>query len=193
MLERKPHFVDEQALPADPLSYTAHPWTEDAASLPKGKQFQIHYLAEVINRHRPVPRVEHAYEHHPLLSQPVMELCLQIPTYVLLYGGRQRGLARHAFADIVPREIIEREDKGSTTFYVTDAIRRDIAFIRELLLDGLLVQQRVVRRSALEPYLLQNQSLRLEHIFPLLACIAAEVWLRGSQAEVLAHHQRLAN
>jgi asparagine synthase (glutamine-hydrolysing) len=193
ILERTPYFVDEQALPADLLAYAAHPWTEDAADLPKGKQFQIHYLAEVVNRHRPVPRFEYAYEHHPLLSQPLMTVCLQIPTYVLLQGGRQRGLARDAFADIVPREIIEREDKGSTTFYVTDAIRGSSAFIQELLLDGILVQQRILRRAALEPYLVQQQSMRPEHLFPLLACIAAEIWIRAWQGSAPAPYHRLEN
>ena len=193
VVERRAHFVDERALPADLLAYTAHPWTEDAMDLPKGKQFQIHYLAEVVNRHRPVPHLEYAYEHHPLLSQPVMTVCLQIPTYVLLRGGRQRGLARDAFADIVPREIIEREDKGSTTFYVTDAIRRDSAFIQDLLLDGILVQEKIVRRAALEPYLVQHQSLRLEHVFPLLACIAGEIWIRSWQGSVLECHHSFKN
>lgn len=48
-------------------------------------------------------------EHvNPLLSQPIVELCLRIPTYLQVYGGYDRALARRAFMNEVPREIIMR-------------------------------------------------------------------------------------
>ncbi len=170
------HFVNREALPDDMESYTAHDWRMDAADIPRGKQMQIFFLAELLNRHRPMPNVEPVPEHHPLMSQPLIELCLRIPSYQLLRGGRQRALARDVFADRVPDEILRREDKGDTTTVVTDMIRRSEPFIRELLLDGMLVKHNVISRKALEPYIVQGQSFRVEHIWPLLSCIATELW-----------------
>jgi asparagine synthase (glutamine-hydrolysing) len=175
---RKAPFLNPDSLPHNLESYMAHPWTLQATDIPKGKQFQISILADVLNRHRPTPSIEPVDEHHPLLSQPLIELCLQIPTYHLLRGGRQRALARDAFADRVPRDILLREDKGVTTTYVTDTIRRSQAFVNDLLLDGFLVRHRLICRDELDPYIVQGQSIGVEHFWPLLACIAAELWVR---------------
>ena len=135
---RTAHFVKPEALPDRPLEYVSHPWTAGCTDLPKGKQFQIYFLADVLHRQRQIPDLEHVIEHHPLLSQPLIELCLQIPTYLLIKGGRQRALARDAFRTYVPAPIIAREVKGETTLSIIDKIRNSESFLRELLLDGTL-------------------------------------------------------
>src|SRR6185437_13397109 len=172
-------FVDPAALPDDVDAYVSHPWEADAADLPRGKQMQIRFLSKVVNRHRPIPRLERAPQHHPLLSQPLMEICLQIPTYLLLRGGRERALARQAFADWVPVEILRRRDKGSIVSHATEMLRRSEPFVRDLLLDGALAGAGVIVREQLEPHLVHGQPFREEHLLPLLACIAAEVWARA--------------
>jgi asparagine synthase (glutamine-hydrolysing) len=103
-----------------------------------------------------------------------------------LRGGRHRALARETFADRVPSEILCREDKGDTTTVVTDIIRRSEPFIRDLLLDGALVKHRVISAKALEPYIVHGQSFRMEHIWPLLSCIATELWARSWTQSSLA-------
>lgn len=176
--DREAFFVNPMRLPDNPVCYIAHPWDSDMDDLPEGKQTQIHFLAEVMNRHRPVSPHECAPQHHPLLSQPLVELCLQIPTYLLVQGGHERALARAAFSDRVPPEIIQRQDKGSTASHITELIRRDTNFIRELLLEGVLAGQGLIVRSELEPYIVDGNPFREEHYPSLIACIAAEVWAR---------------
>ena len=139
---------------------------------------QIRFLAEVANRHRPIARLERASQHHCLLSQPLMETCLQIPTYLLLRGGRERALAREAFADRVPSQILRRRDKGSIVSHATEMIRRSEPFLRELLLGGVLAEAGVIACKELEPYIVRGQSFREEHLLRLLACIAGELWVR---------------
>jgi asparagine synthase (glutamine-hydrolysing) len=160
------------------VGYISHPWTEPTEIVPKGKQYQIHFLAEVVNRERPLSALEYADAHHPLLSQPLMELCLRIPVYLLVKGGRQRGLARTAFGRIVCSEIIERETKGTTTMHTLGLVRDNQRYIASLLLDGLLVRRGILSRQALEPLVLHSRPVRVEQIFPLLSSIAAEVWAR---------------
>ena len=107
-----------------------------------------------------------------------MEVCLRIPTYLLLRGGRERALAREAFADRVPMQILRRRDKGSIVSHATEMIRQSEPFVRELLLDGVLAGAGVIVRAELEPYIVHGQPFREEHLMPLVACIAAEVWAR---------------
>ncbi len=178
MAKHEFHFVREEALPPHPEEYTGGPWAALIESLPRGKQAQAYFLSQVLNRHRPLPRFEAAHEHHPLLSQPIIDLCLQIPTYLLTRGGRDRALARDAFEYCIPTEILQREDKGEISFAVTDAIRRSKKFLSHTLMDGYLVNERIVSKTALEKYITRGESLRVDNCRPLLACIAAEIWAR---------------
>jgi asparagine synthase (glutamine-hydrolysing) len=183
-LAQSTYFVAPTALPDNVDEYVSNPWASDAEEVPRGKHMQIRFLSQVVNRHRPIARLEGAPQHHPLLSQPLMEVCLQIPTYLLLRGGRERGLAREAFADRVPGKILRRRDKGSIISYATELLRQSEAFVRELLLEGALASAGVIVRKELEPYIVQGQPFREEHLMPLLACIAAEVWVRTSGHQV---------
>ncbi|MBE0547905.1 MAG: hypothetical protein IH627_09685 [Rubrivivax sp.] len=87
---------------------------------------------------------------NPLLSQPLIELVLRIPTYVLTLGGRGRGLARRAFAQDLPPEIVSRRSKGGLQEQITTILARNLAFARQVLLDGELVRRGLIDRSRLE-------------------------------------------
>ncbi|HEY3654889.1 MAG TPA: asparagine synthase C-terminal domain-containing protein [Steroidobacteraceae bacterium] len=179
LLVSKPYFVNPDLVRGDIQEYVTTPWASSVQHLPKGKQYQIQLLAECLNRHRTMPGLELAEEHHPLQSQPLMELCLKIPSYVLQKGGRQRALARDAFGDVLPNAIAGREDKGETEWFVREFIRRNELPIREAVLDGALVRERIVIRSELEPFLMKRQPMRTEQYWALLACLASELFLRS--------------
>jgi asparagine synthase (glutamine-hydrolysing) len=173
----KQPFVSAAALARLSGKRLMHPWATYSESLPPGQRLQIVLLAEVLNRHRPLPQPQLAYEHHPLLSQPLLELCLRIPSYVHL-RGTDRAVERAAFVDLIPREILARREKGQSTFSALETIHRSNRYLRELLLGGVLAKEGIIDRVALEPYLYEQQPLEIPNIFPLLACIAAELWIR---------------
>jgi asparagine synthase (glutamine-hydrolysing) len=171
-------FLNPDALPADIVDYIWQPWSKDCSDLPPGKRWQIGLLASLIHRHRTVPGLQYADEHHPLFSQPLMELCLRIPTYTLLRGGIDRALERAAFRDCVPAPIIRRENKGSIATAFMSKVRESLPFVRDLLLDGVLAQQGIILRSSLESYLAANRPMNPQVLWPFLSCLAAEVWAR---------------
>jgi len=176
--DRESVFVNPELVSADIADYVWQPWQEDASDLPPGKRWQICLLACLLHRHRPVPELQYASEHHPLFSQPLVELCLRIPLYTLLQGGRDRALERAAFRDCVPEAIIRREDKGTVALTFMSKIRECLPFLRELVLDGVLVKERIIDRAALEPYLAGNRPTNHGVLWPFMSCIAAEVWAR---------------
>jgi asparagine synthase (glutamine-hydrolysing) len=112
------------------------------------------------------------------MSQPLIEVCLQIPTYLLVRGGRERALARDAFADRVPPQIIRRRDKGSIVSHTTEMLRQGEEFVRDVLLDGVLAGAGIIDPDELKHYIVEGQPFREGHLLPILACIAAEVWAR---------------
>jgi asparagine synthase (glutamine-hydrolysing) len=107
-----------------------------------------------------------------------MELCLRVPMYTLLRDGVNRSLARAAFRDCVPIEIIRRESKAGGASNFMSQVRRSLPFIRELLLDGILVRERIVIRSALEAHFSSNRPTNIRTFWPVLTCIIAEIWAR---------------
>jgi asparagine synthase (glutamine-hydrolysing) len=165
-------------VPGDIAEYVWQPWLAEGSDLPPGKRWQICLLAHLLHRHRPVPELQYAGEHHPLFSQPVVELCLRIPLYILLRGGFNRALERAAFRDCVPDKIIRRENKGTVAIALMSKMREDLPYLRDLVLDGVLVQERIIERSAVEPYLAGNRPISPQAFWPFMSCIAAEVWAR---------------
>ncbi|MBW4050508.1 MAG: asparagine synthase [Proteobacteria bacterium] len=164
-----------------PGEYLAHPWWKaPSQSLPPGRRMQVTALSEVLNRHRPLPRLQTTYEHHPLLSQPLLELCLRIPSYLHLHGGIDRAVERSAFANLIPDRIASRRQKGQSTFSILDTLHRSDGYIRDLLLGGVLSHEGIIDRAALAPYLEGHRPLELQILFPFLSCIAAELWIRNS-------------
>jgi asparagine synthase (glutamine-hydrolysing) len=175
----KPKFgvLSETALFPDLPHYILPPWCAASQQVPPGKRYQILQLAEVLNRHRPLYDVRELDELHPLLSQPLLEVALRIPLHLLQTGGMPRGLARHALRHLVPTSILSRELKGHTSSYILGLINSSLPFVRQLLLEGSLVKRGILAPDALTRHLDAAAPQRAQVIFPLLAAIAAELWV----------------
>lgn len=115
----------------------------------------------------------------PLVSQPLVELCLRIPTYLLIRGGHNRALARRAFAGDLPGEIVRRYGKGRADQYVRNILDANLPFLREFLLDGLMVKRGLLDRANLERYLSERDSpADAQYNEILQEHLCTEAWLR---------------
>ena len=114
----------------------------------------------------------------PLLSQPLVELCLRIPTYVLIRNGVDRATARRAFAPDLPVEIIKRRNKGRIDSHIRDVLDANLNFVRARLLDGRLVKEGLLNRRNLELYLTRERSpADFEYSEILQEQLCVEAWL----------------
>lgn len=86
----------------------------------------------------------------PLYSQPLIELSLRIPADLLFAEGRDRGLARRAFADAVPKPILDRHWKDRPGSFHQMLIARHVEWLRRMLLDGVLVNEGLLDRMAVD-------------------------------------------
>lgn len=175
---RPPRFLhaDAAGLIDDPR--LRHPWVMAARDLPESKSQQIFDIVDTQN-YFCMGTCNYADVVPALLSQPVLECVLRIPSYVLAIGGRERGLVRRAFADAVPSEVLRRTSKGEVVSFYLELLRKELPFLRELLLDGNLVKERLLDRRLLESALTENQLLRGAEVVPLLVAVKAEHWLRS--------------
>jgi asparagine synthase (glutamine-hydrolysing) len=149
-----------------------------ASDLPIGKFRQVQELINPCSYYDPYLREAAPEAVSPLLSQPLVELCLALPTWSLTQGGRGRALARRAFAHDIPREIAMRQSKGGMDEHVATVLRRNLPLARSLLLDGQLVANGFLDRTKVEAALAGRLSTQGEYLGEIHDCIAIEAWLR---------------
>jgi len=170
----RPDIVEEVKSSAE----FAHPLLIDPRGTPSGKLWHVHQLSVPWEFYDPFGRPDDPEQVAPLYSQPVIELCLRIPTYVLTAGGWDRAIARAAFCKDLPRGILNRIAKGRVEDHISTILERNAALLRDLLLDGLLVTEGLVDRDKLTAALSGRATSTQVTSSELLECMNAEAWLR---------------
>jgi asparagine synthase (glutamine-hydrolysing) len=173
----------------------AHPWLASAiGKVPPAKLRQILNLCELQRHYWRYGRADVADELHPLVSEPLITACLKTPAYMFGAGGVQRGLARQAFADLLPRSVLERRTKGGNTRLWVQVMLRHLPLLKELLLEGKLASAGYLNRALLEKTLQPTALTTNPDFAPLVNCITAEMWLQewvvGPPAQRAAVHRK---
>ncbi len=168
--------ADVRAQQAVPPRFV-HPVVQAAEGLPIGKYMQTTALLYPIGYYDPFEQAAAPEIVNPLLSQPLMEYCLQLPTYLLIQGGRGRALARRAFADDLPAQVINRRSKGDMEEHVKAVLQSNLAFVRELLLDGQLAARGLIDRPKVEELLSGRPTTLSSAAGQIHSLVAIEAWL----------------
>lgn len=156
-----------------------HPWLHHLDRLPPGKRWHIYTMLIAHQFYDPLAPEAASEPILPLASQPLMELCLRIPTPLLLNRGVDRAVARAAFANVLPGEIIRRRTKGIIDGYLARLFHDHRAFLQDMLLDGFLVQERLLDRAKVEAVLSHEKTSPGASAIELLTPhLSTEVWAR---------------
>ena len=151
---KAPHKADRTFLaPAITIfSPDPHPWFVVPAGTLPGDQERIADLAGTQVYRDSAPRGWTRWLRLPLLSQPVMEACLRVPSWMWIAGGQNRAIARAAFADQLPRGVLERRSKGTFMNYFGAIYQREKLRMREYLLSGELRAHQLLDAGSLETF-----------------------------------------
>jgi asparagine synthase (glutamine-hydrolysing) len=161
-----------------------HPWLEGIEALPPAKRLHVLAVTNAQVHTADSARRQVAEPLNPLLAQPVVELCLSLPTPLLTLGARDRGLARRAFRDRLPAEIIERRSKGDMALFYGQVVSRGLPWLREHLLGGCLVEAGVLDARRLEPALTSERLAWRGGASAVLGAALTETWVRHWQRRV---------
>jgi asparagine synthase (glutamine-hydrolysing) len=153
-----------------------HDWIEQATTTRPGKIGHIALLLRVQNHVEGYLRGFGLPMIDPLMSPPIMELALRIPTWKMIEGGRNRAVARRAYADLLPPLIRDRRRKGSPSSFAVDLASQRIDEIRERLMNGELVKHGLLSRSALDAALVRGAPID-RHYVRLMALLDMEAWI----------------
>jgi asparagine synthase (glutamine-hydrolysing) len=163
---------DGQADP-DPLA----PWLESAVG---GKRDHLALIMRAQNHlHGLGPSGLPRFS--PLMSQPLLEFCLGVPTWLWCARGINRAPARSAFACDLPPEIVRRTSKAGPDSFIRRSFSDNRSTIRAMLLDGLLARQGLLDLAAVEQALGAGAMAGGSIIYRLLDLAEAEAWARSWQ------------
>jgi asparagine synthase (glutamine-hydrolysing) len=155
-----------------------HPWFRTVPDFPPAKYLMIYGLMIFPSTEMSFAGTDDPVLVAPLSSQPLAELCLRTPTYLNTRGGAERALAREAFARELPDVILARTGKGNGDSWTRDIIQRNSRFLREYLLDGILIREHILDRQRLEGVLSSDVSGSRVFVADVITQLYIEAWLR---------------
>lgn len=127
-----------------------HPWLDLPSDGLAGSAAHIALLLAIQNYLEGYRRELTAPVIAPLLSQPLVEMCLRIPSWMWCQGGRNRSVARDAVADLLPPEILARRSKGTPDGYSMAIYEAQRLRIRDFLRNGALAGQGLLDLAAID-------------------------------------------
>lgn len=150
-----------------------------AASYP-GKRDHVALIARGLHHIHGVSC--HAPRFSPLMSQPLLEACLRIPTWLWPKGGVNRALARSAFAAELPPELFTRTAKPGPDSFILRAFERNRGETMAMLRDGLLAENGLLDIRQLDQFRKGEAANDWRTVRRLIDLAEAENWARSWQA-----------
>lgn len=155
-----------------------HPWLEETRS------WNLSHLSRTAMLTRAHPAIDRFTRGSgcpnisPLLSGPVLDTCLAIPSWHWCHGGINRAVARMAFAAILPAAILSRVEKGSPVAAYARTYSDNRADLIDFLADGFLADAQIVNSNQIAKFLRSSDPMRNTDFLRILELADTESWCR---------------
>jgi len=156
-----------------------HPWHIHRNGIAPGKFMHIYdsTLHDLQPFYDPIGASTDPDQVAPLNSQPIVELCFRIPTYLHTLGGWERAIARRAFLSDVPRPNITRRTKGAADDHLKFILMKNIDFVRDVLLEGRLASDGIIDRRMMQEVLSGEPTKIVTALPELYWYLCVETWI----------------
>lgn len=179
-------IASEGAIAAAEALIEDHPWLPLMLREAPARALRLNHIAGLEYYHHLNAITAKVAAAPVIAAQPIIELCLNIPPYVMTAGGQDRSLARAAFAALLPEGILKRQAKALTTRFHTAVVERQLSFIARQLVGGELERRGLIRGDALNTVLARKVLPEPELTDALITAFVAEMWLRRLDGAVRA-------
>lgn len=175
---RQDQFLSADAA-AMPSSMMRHDWLETMDPRIPGKVGHITMILRACRNLELYPRASHGPQIAPLLSQPLVEFALGVPSWQWFSGGRDRAIARDAFSRDLPEQLVQRRSKGGPTGFMIDLYAKKKSELRHFLLNGQLVRQNIVDAQEISDHLRSGSPIVEGEYQQILRLGAVEAWIQS--------------
>ena len=174
------HWRPDDSFLASPLPGMPdpHPWLGSLRTMLPGSADHLRMIAG-IHHFLVDPAAGEPCNLHPLVSQPILETCLRLRSWLWLEGGRDRAVARAAFRGSLPEAILDRRSKGSLQSLFVNGFTALRSELSNFLLSGRLAEHGIVDVAAITRYLERPEQPRDNIYVRILEIASAEQWLRS--------------
>lgn len=170
-----PLFLNDDVVAQLGAADLHHPWLDAPPGALPGKAAHISSVLRV------QPNLEASRGYYlpvlaPLVSQPIIECCLAIPSWEWRAGGRDRAVARRAFARDLPSTVLDRRIKGTPSRFAARLLDHFRPAIRDRLLGGSLAAHGIIDRARLEQVLAGERPVPDLERVRILELVNVEAW-----------------
>lgn len=159
-----------------------HPWLDRPGNALPGSRTHIASILRIMPMIDASDRAVRPGLIFPLMSQPIIEACLAIPSWQWTQGGRDRAAVRHAFAGRLPSEITARRSKGRLESAILPAFERSRDELKALLVSGFLARAEIIDVKAVDQALRRPVSADDFAYTRILELVDAELWASSINA-----------
>lgn len=184
-----PLFLDPDFLAGIGAGDLRHTWLDAPEGALPGKAAHIATILRVQPNLEPSGGTQFPLLN-PLVSQPIVETCLAIPTWEWRAGGRDRSLARRAFARDLPPAVLDRQVKGTPGRFAARLLDQFRSPIRDRLLGGRLASHRIINATALDQALAGERPVDDLQRVRILELVNVEAWIDHWTSNVSGPRQR---
>lgn len=156
-----------------------HPWLHAPPGIPPGKSVHVGLLALAQGFIEDFDPATTCPSDPVLISQPLIETCLRIPSWLWFDRGCNRAAARHAFAADLPPETVWRRSKGTPDSFVVQLLDANRPLIRTMLSDGVLASFGLLDVASIQAALDDPRPARGFAFARIMQLVDAEAWARG--------------
>lgn len=171
-------FLHTSALVDSPLD---HPWLDAPAGTLPGNRERVFDLAGNQAFRDSLARGLNRPLYMPLLAQPVVEACLRIPTWMWIAGGQNRAVARAAFANGLPPDVLNRRSKGTFMSYLGALYQKRKVEIQDYLTTGHLEAHGLLDADAVRRFVARQLPPRDHSFIRLFELCRVENWVRHQE------------
>lgn len=181
----EPKFLAPMLLAELDQHPVSHPWLD----LPEGYRMpgKAAHIAMLLRMHYSLDAYAARGDIaviHPLVSQPIIECCLRIPTWQHCAGGYDRSIARRAFADVLPASVTRRRGKGSPQGFTYQIFQHYRQEIRDRLFGGFLMRNGLIDGAVTEAVFRPGHQATGGEMMRLLTLVDTEAWVQHWQSKI---------
>jgi len=171
-------FLSREQIDHGLSAVDSHPWRARQVDLLPGSQAHIWMIRRALGNDGFHSRRTHPPLISPLLSQPVVEMCLAFPSWEWIAGGIDRSVIRRALTDVLPAAIVKRRSKGGPSGFLNHLYWLNESKILAHLRSGVLAEAGVLDREKLDQIGRNRNAIAPGTPRRLLSLVSAESWAR---------------
>lgn len=155
------------------------PFKEDLKKILPAKQAHISAIYQAVAFIDRGYVQAHTPALNPLLSQPLVELALSVPTYTLYGEDIDRAPFRRGMYRFKKHDYIWRKSKGETSGTFMLGFRKNFEQLSQLVLHGRLAQEGLIETTLLHEHLQKIMHGKNDALWTVINLISIELWFKS--------------